>query len=472
MATTTYVPLISYTVPSAVSSVTLGSGGQGTIPSTYTDLVLVANLRSDDGSTTINNRFRLGNGGTIDTGTNYSMTRLNGNGTSATSSRTSNTDAIDIYADASGSAFNPTIIQIMNYSNSTTYKTVISRYNGNANTGASVGLWRSTSAVDCIRLQAGNGKWVSGSTFTLYGIANADTGALATGGVITYDSTYYYHTFGSSGTFTPKQNLTVDYLVVAGGGGGGNLIGGGGGAGGLLSTVDNYGGPSGSLQSKLSLTSSTAYTITVGSGGAGVPTGTHGQGSDGGSSSIAGSGLTTISTTGGGGGARGASGDQSTEVGRSGGSGGGAGGSGGSNTKTGGAGTANQGYAGGNGVTGNPNAAGGGGGGAGAVGGSGSGATSGVGGNGVAISSMANATGTGVLTYYAGGGGGGSQTGNGGAGGSGGGGAGGNLGNNPGNPGTVNTGGGGGSSGYIADGNKPAGGNGGSGIVIIRYPKA
>ena len=459
MATTTYVPLISYTVPSAVSSVTLGSGGQGTIPSTYTDLVLVANLRSDDGSTTINNRFRLGNGGTIDTGTNYSMTRLNGNGTSATSSRTSNTDAIDIYADASGSAFNPTIIQIMNYSNSTTYKTVISRYNGNANTGASVGLWRSTSAVDCIRLQAGNGKWVSGSTFTLYGIANADTGALATGGVITYDSTYYYHTFASSGTFTPKQNLSnVDYLVIAGGGGGGDNGGGGGGAGGLRSTVDVTGG-GGTLESKLSLTSSTAYTVTIGAGGNGA-TSTNARGTNGGDSSIAGSGLTTITSTGGGGG-----GSAGNNAGLSGGSGGG-----GWSTPN-ASGTTNQGYAGGNGS--GQDAGAGAGGGAGSVGGNAVASTrGGNGGSAVAIPSMANATGTGVLTYYAGGGGGGGYV-SGGVGGTGGGGGASNGATRPNSASnaTVNTGSGGGGGAYVGD-STGIGGNGGSGIVIIRYPKA
>lgn len=51
--------------------------------------------------------------------------------------------------------------------------------------------------------------------------------------------------------------LTVDILVVAGGGGGGSSTGGGGGAGGY------------SEQSAKSLTLSTAYTVTVGAGGAG-----------------------------------------------------------------------------------------------------------------------------------------------------------------------------------------------------------
>ena len=68
-------------------------------------------------------------------------------------------------------------------------------------------------------------------------------------------------------------NLQVDYLVVAGGGSGGrsnNTSGGsagGGGAGGLRSTVDAT-GRGGSLESALTLSLNTSYTVTVGAGGA------------------------------------------------------------------------------------------------------------------------------------------------------------------------------------------------------------
>jgi hypothetical protein len=51
-------------------------------------------------------------------------------------------------------------------------------------------------------------KVASGSmtgTATLYGIANADQGAAkATGGIITEDSQYWYHTFGASSAFIPN----------------------------------------------------------------------------------------------------------------------------------------------------------------------------------------------------------------------------------------------------------------------------
>ena len=67
---------------------------------------------------------------------------------------------------------------------------------------------------------------------------------------------------------TPST-LTIDYLVVAGGGGGGVRTAGGGGAGGLRCTVTATGG-GGTLESSLTLSLATNYSITVGGGGAGA----------------------------------------------------------------------------------------------------------------------------------------------------------------------------------------------------------
>ncbi len=70
--------------------------------------------------------------------------------------------------------------------------------------------------------------------------------------------------FGGVGGFALVVNPlnAVDYLVIAGGGGGGVNRGGGGGAGGLRSTVTATGG-GGTLESTLSLSVDTAYTVTV-----------------------------------------------------------------------------------------------------------------------------------------------------------------------------------------------------------------
>lgn len=441
MATTTYTPIETYTVSgSSTTSVTLGSGG--TIPQTYTDLIIVINGKNTSANSAVLMQF---NG---DTTTNYSFTYLYNNSSQRQTNQTSGWVG-DINTNSSTD-----IVQIMNYSNSTTYKTYLSRNANPDNVSAIVGLWRKTpEAITSITLNITPNNFASGTTITLYGIANAAIGApKATGGIITYDNTYYYHTFGASGTFTPQQNLTnVDYLVIAGGGSGGGTIGysGGGGAGGLRSTVDATGG-GGSLESKLSLTSGTAYTITVGAGGS--------PGSGGGNSSIAGSGLTTITSVGGG-----CAGYYNGSVyinPTSGGSGGGGSASGSGSSTIGGAGTANQGYAGGT----SSGSAASGGGGAASVGGNGSTGVAGIGGSALTLTTFATVTGTGVNNKYAGGGGaivnsqniqsvgGGGGAGNGNYAGTG-------------VSATANTGSGGG-------GGSSNGGSGGSGVVVIRYAKA
>jgi len=212
-----------------------------------------------------------------------------------------------------------------------------------------------------------------------------------------------------------QKTKFVEYLVVAGGASGGL---GGGGAGGLLTGI-------------CSVSPGSAITVTVGAGGSGSN----------GTVSVFG----TISTTGGG---------------RPGGNPGPAipGGSGGGayiniSVNVPGQGISGQGFAGG---FGSSSGSGGGGGGAGTVGLTG---VTNVGGNGGAgIASAINGT---VTTYAGGGGAYGSTTG--GTGGVGGGGNGPTAGAT-GSTGSTNTGGGGG--GDTGGGDK----NGGSGIVIIRYP--
>ena len=252
-----------------------------------------------------------------------------------------------------------------------------------------------------------------------------------------------------SGLTETVPPLTIDYLVVAGGGAGGGFYrGGGGGAGGLLT---NYGG------TPLTVSISTNYPVTVGAGGTGGYQTTGGSGGN--------SVFSNIIASGGGGGSQ-----YGANNGVSGGSGGGSAGF--SSPGTAGSGntpstTPSQGNNGGQGWS--SSACGGGGGGAGAIGQQGgSGATSGDGGNGLAVSITGSS-----VTYAGGGGGGNYASGNVTIGGSGGGAAGGS-GSSPyvsGPAATPNTGGGGGgASGAEASGTNGVGGNGGSGIVILRYP--
>jgi hypothetical protein len=160
----TYEPIATTTLGSTQTSVTFSS-----IPSTYTDIILVSSAAA-----TTSTGQGYGVQFNSDTGSNYSKTFLYGNGSSAVSGRASNQTNISISNfDASGTP-NPTIAHIQNYANTTTYKTVISRGGGVANfTIAYVGLWRSTSAITSMTLIIDSSTFTSGSVFTLYGIAAA-----------------------------------------------------------------------------------------------------------------------------------------------------------------------------------------------------------------------------------------------------------------------------------------------------------
>ena len=453
----TYVALRTETVVSATSSVTLSLSGI----SGYTDLRIIVTGSTTAAGRTIQIQF---NGDT--TSGLYSMTELWGTGSTAGSNRRSNQNLINTsyqQVNFSDTAQANALIDIMNYSNTSVFKTVLSRTNSASasypGTVASVGLWRNTAAITSITLSSSD--FAAGSTFSLYGIANADQGsAKATGGIITEDSQYWYHTFGASSAFIPKQSLTCDVLVVAGGGGGGwrQNAGGGGGAGGLRNATQSL--------------IATSYAVTVGAGGV-ASTGSQVVGGKGNNSVF-----NTTTSTGGGGGGSGFGGSGGNAA--TGGSGGGGWAIDGTNFGLAGA-AGNQGgyspvegFAGGTAAVVSSFGSGAGGGGSAAVGGNG-GTTGGAGGAGTsAYSSWGIVTGTGQnvsgTVYYAGGGGGGrdDRAGNnaGGAGGVGGGGRGGGQ---PGDAqsGAINTGSGGG-GGYNGGSIQSTGG---SGIVIIRYAK-
>jgi hypothetical protein len=165
----TYEPIATQTLGSAAATVTFSS-----IPSTYTDLVLVLQgksaLSTDDFQLYFNS----------DTGGNYSLTTLIGTGSTATSARYSNLSN-GFYISRPGwtsAGFTTTILNFMNYANTTTNKTVLFRSGANDNssgyngTEAEVALWRSTAAITSFTIDGG-GNIAAGSNFTLYGIAAA-----------------------------------------------------------------------------------------------------------------------------------------------------------------------------------------------------------------------------------------------------------------------------------------------------------
>ena len=436
MATANHVLLRRITVTEPASSVTFDS-----IPQTgYTDLKIVISGRKSSAAVS----------GSIDVtfnGSSISHRALQGNGSAASSFSGTNYIGEAPGANATANTFGNAEIYIPNYASTTTHKSassdVVAETNGTTTyTDLHALLYASNTAVSSVTF-GGAGNWVTGSSFSLYGIADVNTTPAVApkafgGDIIRTDGTYWYHAFLSTGSFKPQLNLTADCLVIAGGGAGGgssNDAGGGGGAGGYR------------LISGVSLSSTATHIATVGSGGAGIA---NSRGASGADSSLIG-GSVSISSTGGGGG-----GGTVNINGASGGSGGG-GGSGTPGLK--GAGNAGgyspvEGY--------NGADAYGGGGGAGAAA---TNATGGAGSN--SASSWASATGTGVSGYYAGGGTAGTGSSS-----SAGGGGRGESPVNGGNAaaGTVNTGSGGGAT-WIT-GSNAIGKSGGSGIIIIRYPVA
>ena len=164
----TYEPIATTTLGSATGTVTFSS-----ISGSYTDLILVASGYNAVGDFS-GARMRFNS----DSGSNYSRTRLYGDGTSGVSSRTANaTSAVFIGTGWSTTSSNigNAIAHIMNYSNTTTYKTILNRANlANSSVYTDVNLWRSTSAITSIELSmASPDTFASGSTFTLYGIKAA-----------------------------------------------------------------------------------------------------------------------------------------------------------------------------------------------------------------------------------------------------------------------------------------------------------
>lgn len=171
----TYTPISTTTLSSAQASVTFSS-----IIGTYTDLVLVMAATDTRGGGAMDDGVQVTFNTDTSTGsTNYSWTSLIGYGSSTASGRGANQRGVDVYV--IGSTANPVFgsitINIMNYSNTNVFKTVVSRGGQNAATAANVGTWRNTAAINSITLWPGfNGSgynFNANSTFSLYGIKAA-----------------------------------------------------------------------------------------------------------------------------------------------------------------------------------------------------------------------------------------------------------------------------------------------------------
>lgn len=163
MPTPTYTPLATVTLVSAAASVTFSS-----IPATYRDLIIVTDTLNSTGSE--NFKMRLNS----DSGGNYLMAAMRGNGSTASASNITSTAAF-LDNEAFGDAANRHnhIIQLLDYSATDKHKASLSRaYSGNRAVDAIAIRWSNTSAITTIRLFYEVGNINSGSRFDLYGIAS------------------------------------------------------------------------------------------------------------------------------------------------------------------------------------------------------------------------------------------------------------------------------------------------------------
>jgi hypothetical protein len=165
----------------SISTVTVGSGGSSSItfssiPSTYKHLQIRGIARSDQASTGQSALWVQFNS---DTGSNYSWHRLYGNGSSAAAGAGTSTTwmlaGIGAYASNPANEFGASVIDVLDYQNTSKYKTVRGLTgedeNGAGYVGLHSGLWMNTAAVSTITIQPGSPyNWVQYSSFALYGI--------------------------------------------------------------------------------------------------------------------------------------------------------------------------------------------------------------------------------------------------------------------------------------------------------------
>lgn len=165
-----------------ISSVTVGSGGASSIdftsiPSTYTDLKLVLNARTNrsavnnncfitfnsSSASNYNDRYFQGDGAAVSTSSDTNTTSIYIGGVPGNSATTSTFSNIEIYIpNYAGSNYKPLSVDAVAEDNSTT-----------AISNLIAGLWSSTSAITSLSINAATFNFVQYSTAYLYGIKNS-----------------------------------------------------------------------------------------------------------------------------------------------------------------------------------------------------------------------------------------------------------------------------------------------------------
>jgi hypothetical protein len=159
------------------TTITVGSGGASSvtfssIPSTYTDLKILASARNNAAST-VNVLQLTFNGST----SNFTGREVNGSGTAVGSSSVSRWGGLVNGNNTTATTFASTDLYIPNYGSSTfksfSVDTVTENNGSEAYAYLIAGLWSETSAITEITLNSSSGNLSQYSTFALYGISNA-----------------------------------------------------------------------------------------------------------------------------------------------------------------------------------------------------------------------------------------------------------------------------------------------------------
>jgi hypothetical protein len=162
----TYEPIATTTLGSAAATIDFTS-----ISSAYTDLrlVIVGKYTSAGGNTRIT--FNS------DTASNYSSTRIAGDGTSASSDRLTNQTFQRLNFDGNSTTIPDLLtVDIFSYAGSTFKTSLITSTedkNGSGSVIRIVGLYRSITAISSITISLSSSTFASGTTATLYGIKAA-----------------------------------------------------------------------------------------------------------------------------------------------------------------------------------------------------------------------------------------------------------------------------------------------------------
>ena len=171
----------------------IGSGGaaswtKSSIPASYDHLLLMASVRTEESAYRAYSDFRVGNGG-VDTGNNYSSTRMRAASSSVDAATETGEAAFQYNSTSPGTSvladtFSVCKIWIPNYANTSNYKQLLFQdvVPNNSTTVlqweviVAAGLWASTSAITDVAFYGhslGSSDLAEYSSFTLYGINGA-----------------------------------------------------------------------------------------------------------------------------------------------------------------------------------------------------------------------------------------------------------------------------------------------------------